>query len=121
MYNGENDFTNRRWQNQSYGYSNPYNTPATNVEYVTSLEEALMRTNSYPSDRVFFHQDRPVFYRVKVDNYGKKSWAEFEYGNPNNAVAVPATQADLKILSDRIGVLEDKLRQEASTNEKSDG
>lgn len=114
-------FNQNPWQNGNTPSYDPYSRLSSNVEYVTSLEEALMRTNSYPSDRVFFHQDRPVFYRVKVDNFGKKSWAEFEYSNPNNAVAIPATQADLKLLSDRIGALEDKLKQEVSTNEKSDG
>lgn len=118
MYN--NPTNNNNWYG-AYIPHDSYTRHDTNVEYVTSLEEALMRTNAYPSDKVFFHQDRPIFYRVKVDAYGKKSWAEFEYGNPNNAVAMPATQSDLKALSDRISALEDKLKQEAPANEKPNG
>ena len=120
------DRNSNGWQGNSYngnapyGSYDPYSRFSSNVEYVTSIEEALMRTNTFPSDKVYFHQDRPIFYKVKVDAYGKKSWAEFEYGAHCTSTEAVVNQSDLTALSERVKALEDRLNQEAG-NEKSNG
>lgn len=81
----------------------------TNVYLVTSLEEALMRTNTCPSDMVYFHQDLDIMYRVKVDEAGRKTWGQYNISmnDPNNNIAV--TRGDLKELNDRILKLENMV------------
>lgn len=59
-----------------------YNQFNSNLMFVTSLDEALIRTNNRNSDMVYFHQNENVIYRVKVDEYGQKTWAEFVYSLP---------------------------------------
>lgn len=112
-FSGYSDYSQNRYDGFSQNTSN--------VEYVTSLEEALMKCNLRPSDKVFFHQDLPVFYRIKVDAYGKKTWAQFKYGVSEDASEIPATKADLQSLTERITALESKLTQEVFLNEKSNG
>ena len=58
-----------RWNNfeQSSAYpaygSASRSYPFTNVAYVTSLEEALIRTTQFNSDMIYFNQDKNEFYR----------------------------------------------------------
>ena len=80
-----------------------------------------MRTTSRPSDKVYFHQDSPIFYRIKVDTYGKKTWAQFKYGVFEEASETPATKADFQTLSDRLAALEAKLTQEVVNDAKPNG
>ena len=98
-------------------YSNqPWNfLQNTNVNLVTSLEEALMRTNMRNSDMVYFHQDQNVFYRVKVDQDGRKSWMQFNYQMPDPNANVPATKADLLDIENRLRRLEDGKLNGSST------
>ena len=93
--------------NTPYGtapsYGSPWERPMTNIEYVTSLEEALSRTNQRNVEKVYFHQDAPIFYRIKVDSDGKKYWQEFTYDTPKPAEdTLPATKADLTDIVERI-------------------
>lgn len=78
----------------------------TNVIYVTSLEEALIKTNMRNSDMIYFNQNKNEFYRIKVDMEGRKSWAAFPYSSPDSEDNTPATKADILALSARIEELE---------------
>lgn len=102
-----------------YGYVQQYK-PVTNVSIVTSLEEALIKTTERNSDMVHFHQDKNEFYRVKVDNEGRKSWAAFPYNAPNQNDNTPATKADIKALIERIEALEGN-KKEVIENAEPDG
>lgn len=77
-----------------------------NVVTVTSLEEAIMKTTTRNSDMVYFHQDQNVFYRVKVDFDGRKTWAQFDYNVPDPNLNVPATKADIQALAERLSKIE---------------
>ena len=101
---------NQGWQQPSYsnpGYrvqpQQPFNS---NIMYVTSPEEALIKTEIRNSDMVYFDQDKNVFYRVRVDVDGRKSWTSFTYSLPNQDENAPATKADIQMLSERIAELE---------------
>lgn len=107
------------WNNQ-YGYNN-WDRPSTNIQYVTSLEEALSRSYARGSENVYFHQDQQVFYRVRVDADGRKYWQEFMYAS-NQIDNTPVVKQDLKYFEDRLSTIENLLfRKENSTNEQSDG
>ena len=111
-------------QNYGYGYSptNSWTSPRgyqgypaqtqpqyrlnTNAAFVTSLDEALIKTNDRNSDMIYFHQDKNEFYRVKVDAEGRKSWAIFAYTLPDQENTSPATKADILALVARIEALE---------------
>ena len=80
--------------------------PITNIELVTSLEEALIRTNQRNSDMLYLDQNKPILYRVKVDVNGINSHLQLPYTLPNQANNVPATQADIQRLLERIEALE---------------
>lgn len=88
--------------NSNYGLNPSWHRLNTNMYLVTSLEEALMKTTVPNSDMVYFHQDQNLFYRVKVDLEGRKSWAQFSYIVPDVSRSVPATVGDLKDLEDKI-------------------
>ena len=121
VYTGENDFSSRGWQNQPYNYGSSYNVPVTNIEYVTSLEEAIMRTNVRGSDKVYFKQDGGVFYRVKMDMDGRKSWAEFPYSVPNVDTSRPVMISDLQPIFDRLEKLEKSMPVEVVNNVNTNG
>lgn len=96
----------------------------TNVVYVTSLDEALMKTNIRNSDMIYFDQDKNIFYRIKVDYDGRKTWAQFSYTAPNNEENIPATKADIKYLLTKIERLEQKVSVEVeveNNNVQSNG
>ena len=90
-------------------YQSNYNQVNTNVWYVSSIDEALMRTNTRNSDVVYFDQDKDVFYRVKVDFDGRKTWAQFNYTVPNEKENIPATKADIDQLLTKIQRLEQRV------------
>lgn len=87
------------WNDTSY-----YNhQPSTNIVYVSNAEEALVMSNNRGSDNVYFDRSRPVFYRVKVDYDGRKSWAEFPYTVPcddtnNSKQEIDKLRADIEEL-----------------------
>lgn len=102
----------------------------TNAIFVTSLEEALIKTTERNSDMYYFHQDKFEFYRVKVDMEGRKSWAIFHYNVPNQEDSTPATKADILALVARIEALEvskegkvapKNKKKEMTENAESDG
>lgn len=94
-------------QNQYTGFS-PFVPPrlTTNVIIVTSLEEALIKTVDRNSDMIYFHQDKNEFYRVKVDQDGRKSWIILNYMSPNQDDNAPVTKAEFNNLITRIEALE---------------
>lgn len=94
-------FNNWPYQNQQ---------PFTNIVYVMSLDEALMKADRRPSDMVFFHQDRNEFYRVKVEMDGRKTWATFPYSIPEQT-DVPVVKKEFDALVARISALEDKFKE----------
>ena len=108
----------------SYNNSTPsWNNQYSNVAYVTSLEEALMRASTRGTEDVYFHQSKPIFYRVKVDYDGRKSWAAFSYtynntdGNVDNS-NIPITKDEFVQLRKDV----DELKQILNAKEvKDDG
>ena len=133
-FNYGNQGQNNGWgQPRQYGGYTPPVQPQprliTNAIFVTSLEEALIKTTERNSDMIYFHQDKNEFYRVKVDMEGRKSWAAFPYNLPNQEDNAPATKADIQALAARIEALEGsketkaapKRRKEAVENGESDG
>lgn len=90
-------------QPQFDGYGN------TNVYKVTSLEEAIMKSNMRPSETVYFHQTKNEFYNVRVDVNGNKSWQTFAYNVPNTVENASISKADFDALTARIAALEGKL------------
>lgn len=101
-----------QWQNQNYNM----NSMNTNLVRVTSLEDAIMRTNQYGSEMVYFHQDKNVFYLVRMDINGRKTWQEFPYTVPDQNNSIPATKADMQTLIARIEALEAKLGAEVNVD-----
>lgn len=94
-------------------YTN-YPREFTNVTFVTSLDEALFKVTGRNCDMVFFDQDKPIFYRVKVDTEGRKSWMQFEYSGGGNNENTPVIRKDLSQLISRIEVLEKALKGDLS-------
>ena len=81
----------------------------TNVELVTSLEEALFKSNMRNSDMLYLDQNKPVIYRIKVDMNGAKSYATLPYTLPNQADSTPATKADIQALMSILGEVTGRL------------
>jgi hypothetical protein len=105
-------------QPQMYGQRQQTSYPFTNVSYVTSLEEALIRTTQFNSDMIYFNQDRNEFYRVRVDTDGRKSYLTFVYALPEPAPA-PTPQAnpeEFAALSARVEALEKLMKKEGTEN-----
>lgn len=101
------------WQSSSYGTRDgsgygSLNRMNSNVIRVTSLEEAIMKSNSWDSEMVYFHQDKNEFYTVRVDANGNKSWQTFSYSMPTNTAAVPVTREEYEALAARVAALEPK-------------
>ena len=113
------NYNSNVWSNT--GNYNSYTVqPFSNVYKVTSCEEAVMRTNQRNSDMVYFDQDKNVFYRVKVDMDGRKSYATFTYTIPEPII--PVTNSDFNALSERITRLEKMLNPtEENANGKLNG
>lgn len=98
--------------NPNYGWQAPQQArpqnapPATNVELVTSLNEALIRSSARNSDMFYLDQNRPVFYRVRVSADGVKSYLELPYILPDQVENAPATKADVQMILERLAALE---------------
>ena len=102
---------------ENYSNFNNYNTQVTsNIFRVVSLEDAIMRTPSRPCDMVYFNQDHDEFYRVKVDLYGKKSWATFPFTAPVQNTVVPVTREEYDALVAKVDAL-----MGGTKNAESDG
>ena len=117
-------------QSRQYGGYSNYVPSAprlnTNAIFVTSLDEALIKTDMCNSDMIYFNQDKNEFYRIKTDLEGRKSWAVFSYTIPNQDDNVPATKADFVGLVARIEALEKstskrKITEEGVDNAELDG
>lgn len=113
---------NQNWPGPQ-GWSNQYSwqRPSTNVILVTGIEEALMKSVDRNSDYVYFNQDKPVFYRVKVDGEGRKAWQEFPYSQPDPSASMPVTRADFEALNVRLRAIEDSLKEGVKDNAESNG
>lgn len=133
-YNYGNPAQNNNWgQPRQYSGYVPQPQPQyrfnTNAAFVTSLEEALIKTTERNSDMIYFHQDKNEFYRVKVDLEGRKSWAVFQYILPTQEDNTPATKADIMALVARIEALEGskdtkvapRKKKEVTESAESDG
>lgn len=81
----------------------------TNVFRVTSLDEAIMKTNARGSEVVYFHQTKDEFYVVRVDVNGNKFWQTFPYSVPNANVNAPVNRAEFDALAAKLAELETKL------------
>jgi hypothetical protein len=82
-----------------------------NIIKVTSLDEAIMRTNLRNCEMVYFDQNGKTFYIVRVDGVGNKSWNIQSYDNISNTnpnPTIPATKDDILALTARIEALEKK-------------
>lgn len=78
----------------------------TNVEPVTSLEEAIIRSTMRNSDMFYIDQNKPLFYRIRVEADGRKSYMQLPYALPNQPDSTPATKADVQVLADKIARIE---------------
>lgn len=110
------------WNNQYSGYG--WDRPVSNVQYCASLEDALSRCNRPNTENVFFHQDLPIFYRIKVDFDGKKYWQALEYTEPKpNEGSVPVVKSDLTEIVERLQRIENYVFQDVgvNSNEQSNG
>ena len=109
MFNQNNQYQNGTpvFNTQNSRFDNFCNT---NVFKVTSLDEAIMRTNTRPSDMVYFNQGKDEFYNVRVDMNGNKSWQTFAFTVPNNNEDLPVRKSDLAAFDERLKALEDKIK-----------
>lgn len=109
--------TNSSNFNQQNRFPQQTSYPFTNVAYVTSLEEALIRTTQFNSDMIYFNQDRNEFYRVRVDTEGRKGYLTFVYNLPEPP-AQPASQPSNEYASlvARIEALEKRLEHPEVTD-----
>ncbi len=105
--------------NNTYAYS--WDKPISNIQYCTSLDEALSRCNMRNTEDVFFHQDQPIFYRIKVEQDGRKYWQGFQYGPITQIDNTPVVRQDLKNFDDRLKTIENLLFKGEMKNEQSDG
>lgn len=107
------------WQNlQMPAYAQMPVRFYTNVEPVTSLEEAIIKSNLRGSDMFYIDQNKPVMYRVKVEFDGRKSYVQLPFNLPNQPDSVPATKADLQLLAEQIDKLASTLNSPAALPEK---
>jgi hypothetical protein len=83
----------------------------TNVLKVTSLDEAIMKTNTRNSEMVYFNQSKDEFYCVRVDMNGNKTWQVFAYSTPSVNANIPVMRADYDALVARLDNLEVKLKE----------
>lgn len=102
MFGTQNWYSNAPAHSQYDGFGN------TNVYKVTSLEEAIMKSNMRPSETVYFHQTKNEFYNVRVDVNGNKTWQTFVYNMPNSTENIQISKSDFDALVARVAVLEGK-------------
>lgn len=94
----------QNWYNPMSIQSNAYE--GTNVYKVTSLEEAIMKSNSRPSETVYFNQSKNEFYNVRIDVNGNKTWQTFVYNVLNSTDDFQISKSDFDALVARVAKLE---------------
>ena len=115
------------WNNANFNNSfnsSPYGAwdrPSGNIQYTPSLEDALSRCNIRNTENVIFHQDQQIFYRIKVDQDGRKYWQGFQYGPIAQIDNTPVVRQDLIRLEDRLKAIENTLFNGGSNDEQSNG
>lgn len=114
-YNWNNTPAPYSWNNTGTSINAPQGMN-TNVFKVTSLDEAIMKTNARNSEMVYFNQGKDEFYCIRVDMNGNKTWQVFAYSTPNVNANLPVMRADYDALVARLDTLEAKLK-EVGTNE----
>lgn len=80
----------------------------TNVYKVTSLDEAIMRSNMRPSETVYFNQSKNEFYNVRVDVNGNKTWQTFVYTVPGTNDPTQISREEFDTLVAKVAALEGK-------------
>lgn len=115
-YNWNNVPNPNSWYNTGTSGASMPQSMNTNVLKVTSLDEAIMKTNARNSEMVYFNQGRDEFYCVRVDMNGNKTWQVFTYTVPNANANLPVMRADYDALVARLDNLEAKFK-EVNTNE----
>lgn len=108
-YNWDNTPNPNNWY--STGTSVPPQSMNTNVYKVTSLDEAIMKTNTRNSEMVWFNQSKDEFYCVRVDMNGNKSWQIFNYTIHSTNSNVPVMKSDYDALVARLEALEAKFKE----------
>lgn len=98
-------------QRPIYGGYQPQVQLISNIERVTSLEEALYKSNARGSDMVYFDQNKPMMYRIRVAVDGTKSYAQIPYTLPEQANDAPATKAEVQALAVAVQELADKVEK----------
>ncbi len=108
-------------QNGTQSWYNPNDFGMnTNVCKVTSLDEAIMRSNMCPSEMVYFNQSKNEFYNVRVDVNGNKSWQTFVYTVQGTKETQQISREEFDALAAKVSALESKPK-EVIENAKSDG
>ena len=79
-----------------------------NIIKVTSLDEAIMRTNFRNCEMVYFDQNGKTIYIIRVDSIGNKSWDVLSICASNANSSMPVTREDIDRLNARIEALEKK-------------
>ena len=103
------------WPQSNWGMQ-----PRTNKILVTSLDEAIAKSNERNSELVYFDQSKPLIYIVKVDMTGVKSWAQLEYSTGAQDTNSPATKSDIAALTGKIEALVAKLEPETPKRKKKE-
>lgn len=98
-------------QRPMYGGYQPQVQLTTNIERVTSLEEALYKSNVRGSDMVYFDQNKPMIYRIKVEIDGTKSYALLPYTLPDQADSTPATKAEVQAVANALQALTERFEK----------
>ena len=83
----------------------------TNKIPVTSLDEAIAKSNERNSEIYYWDQSKPIIYVIKTDMNGVKSWAQLPYTLPNQDTSTPATKADITALASAISDLVKKIEE----------
>ena len=66
-------------QNATPNSATPSSQPArTNMVFVTSLEDALQKTNMPNCNLLFLHQDKPLIFNIISDEMGRKTYTTYE-------------------------------------------
>lgn len=118
-YNWNNVSNPNNWYNTGSSNASIQQTANTNVYKVTSLDEAIMKTNVRNSEMVWFNQGKDEFYCVRVDINGNKSWQIFTYSMPNVNANIPVMKSDYDVLVSRLEALEAKIG--VTNNEQPNG
>lgn len=79
-YGGFNPQTSPQMGNmQGMNNYQPQQPPTrTNMVFVTSLEDALQKTNMPNCNLLFLHQDKPLLFNIISDDMGKKTYSVYE-------------------------------------------